>query len=144
MLEKPIRKAEQAAKKADKAQSKIQKKTVKVKETAVDAATGKKKAKICFEEVDKKKPPTKLSHAARDAPGVMASAKLHGKIRETEQDNVGVESAHKTEEAAETGAKLVREGYRSSPAETLPQGGTGGTSAGKSQCECALSEVLAG
>ena len=34
-------------------------------------------------------------------------------IRETEQDNVGVESAHKSEEAVETGAYLVREGYRS-------------------------------
>ena len=30
-----------------------------------------------------------------------------------EQDNVGVESAHKSEETAETGARLVREGYRS-------------------------------
>ena len=34
-------------------------------------------------------------------------------IRENEQDNVGVESAHKSEEAVETGAYLVREGYRS-------------------------------
>ena len=31
----------------------------------------------------------------------------------TSQDNVGVESAHKSEEAVETGAYLVREGYRS-------------------------------
>lgn len=37
----------------------------------------------------------------------------HKEIRETEQDNVGVESAHKSEEAAETGVRLVREGYRS-------------------------------
>ncbi|MCH3972777.1 MAG: C40 family peptidase [Oscillospiraceae bacterium] len=113
VLKKPIRKAEQAAKKADKEQAKIPKKTVKTKETTVDTTTGKKTVKLKFEEVDKKKPPAKLSHAARDAPGVMASAKLHQKVRETEQDNVGVESAHKTEEAAETGARLVREGYRS-------------------------------
>ena len=39
--------------------------------------------------------------------------RLHKEIRETEQDNVGVESAHKSEEAVETGAYLVREGYRS-------------------------------
>ncbi|MFR3304499.1 MAG: CD1108 family mobile element protein [Faecalibacterium prausnitzii] len=39
--------------------------------------------------------------------------KLHKEIRETEQDNVGVESAHKSEETAETGVRLVREGYRS-------------------------------
>lgn len=113
VLKKPIRKAEQAAKKADKAQAKIPKKTVKIKETTADTATGKKTVKLKFEEMDKKKPPTKLAHAARDAPGVMASAKLHQKVRETEQDNVGVDSAHKTEETAETGARLVREGYRS-------------------------------
>ena len=38
---------------------------------------------------------------------------FHKEIRETEQDNVGVESAHKSEEAVETGAYLVREGYLS-------------------------------
>jgi len=62
---------------------------------------------------DKKKPPSKLSHAVRDAPGDAVLGKIHKEIRETEQDNVGVESAHKSEEAAETGARLVREGYRS-------------------------------
>ena len=43
----------------------------------------------------------------------MAAARLHQKLRETEQDNVGVESAHKTEEAAETGVKVIRNGYHS-------------------------------
>ena len=62
---------------------------------------------------DKKKPPSKLSHSVRDAPGDAALGKIHKEIRETEQDNVGVESAHKSEEAAETGVHLVREGYRS-------------------------------
>lgn len=62
---------------------------------------------------DKKKPPSKLSHAVRDAPGDAALGKLHKEIRETEQDNVGVESAHKSEEAVETGVRLFREGYRS-------------------------------
>ena len=62
---------------------------------------------------DKKKPPSKLSHAVRDTPANAALGKVHKEIRETEQDNVGVESAHKSEEAAETGARLVREGYRS-------------------------------
>lgn len=113
VLSQSVRKAENAAKKADKAQSKIPKKTVKVKERVVDPATGKKKTRIRFEEVDKKKPPCKLSHAARDAPGIMATGRLHKAVRDNEQDNVGVESAHKTEETAETGARLVREGYRS-------------------------------
>ena len=108
-LEKPIRKAEKAAAKADKAQAKIPKK--KVKQTAVDPDTGKVTTKLVLE--DKKKPPSKLSHSVRDAPGNAALGKIHKEIRETEQDNVGVESAHKSEEAAETGVRLVREGYRS-------------------------------
>ena len=108
-LEKPIRKAEKAAAKADKAQAQIPKK--KVKQTAVDPDTGKVTTKLVLE--DKKKPPSKLSHAVRDAPGDAALGKIHKEIRETEQDNVGVESAHKSEEAAETGVHLVREGYRS-------------------------------
>ena len=49
----------------------------------------------------------------REAPVHLVAGKLHKEIRETEQDNVGVESAHKSEEAVETGAYLVREGYRS-------------------------------
>ena len=108
-LEKPIRKAEKAAAKADQAQAKIPKK--KVKQTTVDPDTGKVTTKLVLE--DKKKPPSKLSHSVRDAPGDAALGKIHKEIRETEQDNVGVESAHKSEEAAETGVHLVREGYRS-------------------------------
>ena len=108
-LEKPIRKSDRAAAKADKAQAKISKKQVRQK--TVDPKTGKVTTKLVLE--DKKKPPSKLSHAVRDAPGDAALGKLHKEIRETEQDNVGVESAHKSEETAETGVRLVREGYRS-------------------------------
>ena len=108
-LEKPIRKADRAAAKADRAQAKIPKKQVRQK--TVDPKTGKVTTKLVLE--DKKKPPSKLSQAVRDAPGDAALGKLHKEIRETEQDNVGVESAHKSEESAETGVRLVREGYRS-------------------------------
>ena len=108
-LEKPIRKADRAAAKADRAQAKIPQKQVRQK--TVDPKTGKVTTKLVLE--DKKKPPSKLSHAVRDAPGDAALGKLHKEIRETEQDNVGVESAHKSEETAETGVRLVREGYRS-------------------------------
>ncbi len=108
-LEKPIRKADKAAAKADKAQAKIPKK--KVRQKMVDPETGKVTTKLVLE--DKKKPPSKLSHAVRDAPANAALGKLHKEIQEAEQDNVGVESAHKSEEAAETGVRLAREGYRS-------------------------------
>ena len=109
MLEKPIRKAEKAAAKADKAQARIPKKQVKRSE--IDPKTGKVTTKLVLE--DKKKPPSKLSHAVRDAPGNAILGKIHREIRESEDDNVGVESAHKSEEAVETGARLVREGCRS-------------------------------
>ena len=108
-LEKPIRKAEKAAAKADKAQAKIPKKQVKRAE--VDLKTGKVTTKLVLE--DKPRPPSKLSHTVRDAPGNAVAGKLHQEIRKTEDDNVGVESAHKSEEAVETGVHLAREGYRS-------------------------------
>lgn len=108
-LEKPIRKAEKAAAKADKAQAKIPKKQVKRAE--VDPKTGKVTTKLVLE--DKPRPPSKLSHTVRDAPGNAVVGKIHQEIQETEDDNVGVESAHKSEEAVETGVHLVREGYRS-------------------------------
>ena len=108
-LEKPIRKAEKAATKADKAQAKIPKK--QVKRTKVDPKTGKVTTKLVLE--DKPRPPSKLSHTVRDAPGNAVAGKLHQEIRKTEDDNVGVESAHKSEEAVETGVHLAREGYRS-------------------------------
>ena len=108
-LEKPIRKAEKAAAKADKAQAKIPKKQVKRAE--VDPKTGKVTTKLVLE--DKPRPPSKLSHTVRDAPGNAVAGKIHQEIQETEDDNVGVESAHKSEEAVETGVHLVQEGYRS-------------------------------
>ena len=108
-LEKPIRKAEKAAARADKAQANIPKK--KVRQTVIDPDTGKKTSKLTFE--DKKKPPSKVSQGVKEAPVHLVAGKFHKEIRETEQDNVGVESAHKSEEAVETGAYLVREGYRS-------------------------------
>ena len=112
-LQKPIRKAEKAAGKADAAQARIPKKTVKKKETVTDPATGKKTVHLRFEEVDQKKPPSRLTHAVRDAPANTVTGRIHQSIRESEQDNVGVESAHKSEEAVETGVHLAREGYRS-------------------------------
>ncbi len=108
-LKKTVRKAEKAAAKADKAQAKIPKR--KVMRTVVDPDTGKVTTKLVLEE--KKKPPSRLSHAVRDTPVNMVIGKVHKEVRETEQENVGVESAHKSEEAVETGTRLMREGYRS-------------------------------
>ena len=108
-LEKPIRRAQKAAVRADKAQARIPKK--KVRQTVIDPDTGKKTTKLTFEE--QAKPPSKLSHAVRGAPANALLAGAHKEIRKSEQDNVGVEGAHKTEQAVEVSARLVREGYRS-------------------------------
>lgn len=77
----------------------------------MDPKTGKVTTKLVLE--DKPRPPSKLSHTVRDAPGNAVAGKLHQEIRKTGDDNVGVESAHKSEEAVETGVHLAREGYRS-------------------------------
>ena len=108
-LKKPIRRAERAAAKADKAQAKLPKQPVK--EKTVDPATGKVTTKLVLE--DKKKPPSKLSHGMCDAPVNLVTGTVHREIRQSEEDNVGIESAHKSEETAETGARLMQEGYRS-------------------------------
>ena len=65
--------ADKAAAKADKAQAKIPKKQVRQK--TVDPETGKVTTKLVLE--DKKKPPSKLSHAVRDTPANAALGKLH-------------------------------------------------------------------
>ena len=139
-LEKPIRKAEKAAAKADKAQAKIPKK--QVKRTEVDPKTGKVTTKLVLE--DKPRPPSKLSHSLRDAPGNAVAGKIHQEIQESEDDNVGVESAHKSEEAVEAGVHLVQEGLPQPQAETLPQGRPGRAAAGKGQHQCTVPEVVAG
>lgn len=112
-LEKPIRKAEKAADRADRADAKIPKKTVKKKERVVDPGTGKVTTRLKFEEIDKKKPPSKLAHAVRDVSGNTVLAAAHREIGKDEDDNVGVQSAHKLEETAETGGRMAQSAYRS-------------------------------
>ena len=112
-LERPIRKADRAAARADQAQEKIPKKTVKTRERAVDQATGKVTTRLHFEEVDKKEPSSKLIHTVRNAPGNAVLMRFHREIRQSEDDNVGVKAAHKSEETAETGGRLLRSARRS-------------------------------
>lgn len=111
-LEKPIKRVKKAEAKADKAQAKIPKKTVVKKERGFDPATGKVKTRLRFEEVDKKKPPSKLTHAVRDAPANFVLSQVHREVRQSEDDNVGVEAAHKVEQAVESGGRLVQSAHR--------------------------------
>ena len=111
-LEKPIKRVKKAAAKADKAQAKIPKKTVVKKERGFDPATGKVKTQLRFEEVDKNKPPSKLTHAVQDAPANFVLSQVHREVRQSEDDNVGVEAAHKVEQAVESGGRLVQSAHR--------------------------------
>ena len=111
-LKKAIEKADKKADKLDKAEAKIPKKTVKRKERVVDAE-GKVTTRLYFEEVDKKKPPSKLAHSVTDAPLNTVLATAHRKVRESEDENVGVEGTHKMEEFAEGGVRTVQSAHRS-------------------------------
>ena len=104
-LEKPVRRAARA----DKAQAAIPKKTVH--ERVVDPDTGAVTVRLHFE--DKKKPPSKLTHTLRDAPADTVLGAVHREVNEAQEDNVGVESAHKSEQTAEAAGRLVQEGYHS-------------------------------
>ena len=112
-LKEHIRKADKAADKAEEARTTIPKKKKKVKKRTVDPATGKKTVRLRFEEVDQPAPASKLTHAVTAAPGQAIAVQMHRKIGETEEDNVGVESAHRLEETAEGGAHLAASAHRS-------------------------------
>ena len=107
-LKKPIQKVKKAKAKANKAQKKLPKKTVR--QRSVDPNTGKVTAKLTFED---KKPPSELSHALKSTPANAVSVVAHREIRQYEDDNVGLESAHFVEGSAESGARLTASTIRS-------------------------------
>ena len=107
-LKKPIQRVKKAEAKANKAQAKIPQKAVK--QRTVDPKTGKVTAKLTFED---KEPSSKLSHAVKSAPANAMSVAAHREIRQYEDDNVGLESAHFVEGSAESGARLSASAIRS-------------------------------
>ena len=107
-LQKPIKKVEKAEEKADEARKKLPKKAVK--ERTVDPATGKVTVRLSFEE---KKPPSKLQHVWKETPVNLARGRIHREVRSSEDENVGVKSAHNSEETVERATRVVRDGYRS-------------------------------
>jgi len=111
-LKKVIEKTDKKADKLDKAEAKIPKKTVKRKERVV-GEDGKVSVKLHFEEVDKKKPTSKLTYSLTDAPLNTVLATAHREVRDSEEDNVGVEGAHKLEQVAEGGVRTLDSAHRS-------------------------------
>ena len=102
-----IQKAEAKADKLDSARAALPKKRVPVKKKVYDAASGKAKSTLRFEQQDKGPPSLKPNPASR--PIQEAGIYLHGKIHEVEQENVGVEAGHLAERGME---KAVRYGNR--------------------------------
>ncbi len=112
-LKKHVRRVDKAGDKVEKARKKIPKTEKKLKQAVLDPKTGKIKTRLYFEEVDKAKPPSKLSHAVRDAPGNSLAVQLHRQISAAEDDNAGLASAHRLEETAESGGRLIQHSRRS-------------------------------
>ena len=112
-LERAVRKADRAAVKLEKAEAKIPKKTVKVKKRVVDSESGKVTTRLFFEEADKKRPPSKLAHAARKAPLDTVRSAVHRKLREEGGDNPGTEAANTLTETAERTWRIAESAHRS-------------------------------
>lgn len=107
-LQKAIYKSDKAADKLEAAREAIPKKKKLIRERTFDEALGKGKNRLRFEEIEK---PIngKMKHNPLSRPVQEAGAQLHGKIREVEKENVGVEGGHAVERFGE---KAVDKGYR--------------------------------
>jgi len=88
-LKKPIQEAEKAADRVDQV---------------------KKKARLQFEG-DAPKPPSKLSHEVQKTPGRLLSEEVHRNIRESEDENAGVQAAYAAERTAETTLHMGESAY---------------------------------
>jgi len=88
-LKKPVQKAEKAADRVDQA---------------------KRRVKLQFED-NTPKSPSKLSHEVQKAPGRLLSQEVHRNIRESEDENAGVQAAHAAERSAETALHMGESAY---------------------------------
>ena len=107
---KAVQKAEKASDKAEKAQAKIPTKKVVKPELITDNSNGKIKVKLHFEDTEKK-PPSQLK--VTDAPATAVRRQIRREIRDSGDDNVGVEAAGFAADTANSSTHLLQEGYRS-------------------------------
>ena len=105
-IERLERKSQKAHERLDAAREKLPTKKVVKKERVFDEETGKGKNRLHFEdELKIPKGQSKLQFEADKTVskvGDTLASGIHGKIHEVEQENSGVEAAHKTEIAAES------------------------------------------
>lgn len=99
-LQKSIYKSDSAADRLDAAKVAIPKKRVLAKERTFDGETGKAHTKLIFKETEK--PASFKQHVnPLSRPMQEAGAAIHGKVREVEQDNSGVQAGHLGERGVE-------------------------------------------
>ena len=110
VMGKSVRKAEKAADKAEKAQAKIPTQKAIKRELIADNSNGKIKVKLHFEDTEKK-PPSQLK--VTDAPAAAVRRQIRREIRESEDDNVGVEAAGYAADAVDSSAHLLQEAHHS-------------------------------
>ena len=111
VMGKAVQKAEKAADKAEKAQAKIPTKKVIKRELITDNSNGKIKVKLHFEDTEKK-PPSQLK--VTDAPAAAVRRQLRREIRDSGDDNVGVEAVSSALDSAEGTGHLLRQAHHSS------------------------------
>ena len=111
-MKKYIDRSDRAADRLDKAKAAIPTKKVIRRERIFDEAAGKGKTRLHFEEVEKK-PNGKLHHNPLSRPVQELKTTAHSKIRQVEQENVGVEAGHKGELLAERGVSYTGSKVRS-------------------------------
>lgn len=125
------RKLKRAEKRLETADGKLERAKEKIPirrrlklETSEDSSTGKRRSRLRFESepIPENQKPSLLKRTGGNVvhtAQLAASAKIHQKVREAEQDNVGVESAHKVEIVAERAAgrvyRTVRKRLRTRP-----------------------------
>lgn len=123
-LKRAEKRLETADRKLKRAKEKIPTRRRLTLETSEDSCTGKRKSRLRFEAepIPEDQKPSLLKRTGGNVvhtAQLAASAKIHQKVRESEQDNVAVESAHKVEVVAEQAAgrvyRTVRKRLRTRP-----------------------------
>lgn len=105
-------KAEVLGKKLEQAQKKIPKKKKLRLQKELDPQNSKLKHTLRFEEVEKKRGKEALPKKASRRMAQSASAAVHSKLHQVEEENVGTKAAHRTELAAEGAATAATHAAR--------------------------------
>lgn len=107
-LRKAVKKADKAVEKADKAKEKIPARRKLVSDAEKASVRSEKlrfgKAEISVEQVAK---PSKVKRLSTKGSSIAVSSQVHRQIAQNEDENVSVQSAHQSEELAETAIHTV-------------------------------------